>query len=1010
MNLDTLRSTTPALPDPPGGTNTAPPVGYDDPKPATPANFSNYYTNLVTAANDTGVAGSKPLQNADPTAGNAVVGGVSVNLDSGNFSFTAPVLALAGRAGLNLSLALTYNSKIWTPGTGVNVFNADKGYPAPGWRIGFGAIQGVNNSGSIGPYTNSTTGKQSFIYIAPDGTRHDLGYNSVSGLYESYDSSYLDFNSSTKVLRTTGGAKITFNESATASGDDQFLPTQIKDRNGNFISIVYKTLSNNDKVIDYVTDTLSRRIDFYYESNRLREIRQDRGGVLFKYAIINYEPVTISFDPQNPPVTDPAGMNGAQIYLPTRITYPTGYNFRFAYTCRGQIWKIEKWAPGVTGQGAARAIGSTQFNYTDGYTMLLPDNCLSLTAPLTGNWFNQRSEWAENQANTKPVSYQFGILGGGGGVYNQYHSVTWDNEYRLYYGTPLERALKIQTTYPAQEIKEEKVTFLDTGGVPGVTPANPVVSSTYTYDYGISQARSASITYTQQNGVWLPNYRDENDSSDVVYRRTETTYTSYPTQRIIGLPAQVSVYAGAGTTLVARTSYTYDQTTTFTDSNNQTAPFFINETSAGVVQHDNTAYNGSFTQRGNQTTVTQYSVTSGVASSPRVVKRTAYDTNGNVRSVTDGAGNRSQMLYTDNFSNKPGAVGQTQAYPYTAADPTSFRKGSQYNYWNGALLTSFNLTPGSSTPQQLVTTSYDFADRPLQTTRPDGGWVKTGYWDNALYTTTFQKTDTVGGVDQTGFSFKKTDGAGRALQQGSDHPTAIAGKYSGQKFIYDYRGLLTDQSNVTAMDANWFPIDEDYASGWLFQHHVFDEQGRIQEITRTDNSHYTYERTGCGCAGNATLMTTDERGCKVKTETDFAGRLSKSSEQYTDGFPGNPLHNYNTAIYTYDVLDHLTQIEVKAGDSGPSQFRTFVYDGYGRLQSETTPEAGTVNYTYKPNDLLATKADARGRTTTFTYNTRNLTTGVSYNDSGATPSVTYAYDEFGARATMTDGEGTMNYY
>ena len=47
---------------------------------------------------------------------------------------------------------------------------------------------------------------------------------------------------------------------------------------------------------------------------------------------------------------------------------------------------------------------------------------------------------------------------------------------------------------------------------------------------------------------------------------------------------------------------------------------------------------------------------------------------------------------------------------------------------------------------------------------------------------------------------------------------------------------------------------------------------------------------------------------------------------------------------------------------------------------------------------------------TFAYNTRNLVTGMSYNDSGATPSVSYGYDVFGARTTMTDGEGTMTYH
>jgi hypothetical protein len=107
-NLDTLRSSTPSLPDPPGGTNVTPPTNYDDPKAAsTAANLSP----LSLSLHDTGIAGSKPLQNADPTTG-ASVTGVSFNLDSRNFTFTAPVLSLAGRAGLNLSLALTYNSKI----------------------------------------------------------------------------------------------------------------------------------------------------------------------------------------------------------------------------------------------------------------------------------------------------------------------------------------------------------------------------------------------------------------------------------------------------------------------------------------------------------------------------------------------------------------------------------------------------------------------------------------------------------------------------------------------------------------------------------------------------------------------------------------------------------------------------------------------------------------------------------------------------------------------------------
>jgi RHS repeat-associated protein len=1004
-NLDTLRNTSPALPDPPNGTNVTPPTGYDDPKPTATANFNSYYTLMSSATGDAGVAGSKPLQLADPTAGGAVAGGVSVNLDSRNFSFSTPLIALPGRAGLNLSLALTYNSRVWNS----LAYNADKGFPGPGWRI-FGAIQGVSSSGNVGPYSNSTTGKQSFLYITPDGTRHDLAYNSTSGLYESYDSSYLDFNSATKVLRATDGTKMTFGEAATANGDYQFLPTQIKDRNGNFITIVYKTLSNNDKVIDYLTDTLSRRIDFYYENNRLREIRQTRGATIFKHAIIDYEPVTITLG--SGISSDPSTLNGAQVYLPTRVTYPTGGHLRFYYTSYGQIWRIEKWVPGVTGQGIARQIAATTFDLPSVNQVSFPSAGSATPAPDNGitGWqggapaFSSRSDAAENWPGSF-TQYQYNIeVSGWPQPYNKYHRVTGPTgEYRLYYELPLNRSMAWIDPVASVTIKNESTNWTKDTGVSYTSNAR--VTDATVSDPG-GNSRTTSFTYTQSNSVWLVSSLTE------PFRRTDTTYTHYPTQRIIGLPAQVSVYDNTGATLVSRTNFTYDETSSFTDSNGQSAPYFINETAANVVQHDNTNYGFSFTQRGNLTTSTQHGVLNGAPTgNTRIVKRTAWDTNGNLRSETDGAGNRKQLLYTDNFSNKPVSVGATQAYPYTVADPTGFRQGKQYDYWQGNILTSFLLRAGSSTQEQLVTSVYDFADRIIQSTPPTGAWVKTAYWDNLLYTTTTTKIDQVGSTDQTAFGFKLAGGAGRVLQQGNNHLSGVAGKYSGQKFVYNNKGELTDLTNVTAINADWTPIDED-AGGWLFRNYVYDAQGRPKEITDFDAARIQYDYTGCGCAGGAVVETTDQRGCRIKSEMDSAGRLWKSSEMYPDPNSG-AWYEYNKAIYTYDALDRITEVRVEyynypVGNS--FQLRTFVYDEYGRLQSETTPEAGTVSYTYKPNDQINTRTDARGKVAAHTYNTRTLLTGISYNDSGATPSVTYGYDDYGARTSMSDGEGTLNYY
>lgn len=135
-----------------------------------------------------------------------------------------------------------------------------------------------------------------------------------------------------------------------ANGDNLWLPTLIKDRNGNQINIYYRTLSNNAVVIDYVIDTAGRRIDFNYQNNRLTWIGQNRNGVWAYFVRIDYTPVTIQTNFEGPLTTDPININGAQVYLPSRITYPTGAQHRFFYTSYGQAYLIQKIAPGIAGQ------------------------------------------------------------------------------------------------------------------------------------------------------------------------------------------------------------------------------------------------------------------------------------------------------------------------------------------------------------------------------------------------------------------------------------------------------------------------------------------------------------------------------------------------------------------------------------------------------------------------------------------------------------------------------------
>ena len=990
--IDGLRNHVPGPPEPHVSTNSLPPPGYDDPKPAQTANFNAYLTEITKAHQTSGIAGSTPFQKVDPTAGNTTVGGISVNLSSGNVSFTAPVLSLAGRAGLNLDLALTYNSKVWNKTGSTMFFNADKGFPAPGWRIGFGAIQALDWTT---PYTNSVTGKQSVIYIAPDGTRRDLAYNSATSRYESYDSSYLEFNWTTRVLRTSGGMEILFADTATSDG--QFLPTRIRDRNGNVLNIFYRNLDNGDRAIDYIIDTAGRRIDFYYQSNRLLEVRQNRAGTWFKYVVLDYEPVTLHPYFHDGYVGIDSGTYwGQQVYVPSRITYPTGQHLRFYYTSYAQMYLIEKWVPTISGQGTERRVAYTRFNFPSHVGASYPANPLvtwQYTQPIDCPTFTFRGEMAENWQAGGEHYYQYlsdgsimdpsgrrFLLGTTGLTLWTYLYPPGSSNY-----TKVEEVEYTKDTGPSYNsnlrVLETRITDLPPGGSPNL--------------------RKTRLSYIQRDGMWLPENKDEYQGyTGTVYRRTVTEYTSYPGVRVLGLPSQVSVYSGPGTTLMSRMATLYDETGTYLDSNNVAAPFFIDASGAGVIQRDS-GYGASFTERGNPTSIVQYSVVGGAASAPRITKRISYDTNGNVRSQSDGAGNRLQFNLTDNYSNKPAGTGETHVYAYTAEDPTGFRKGSQYEYYTGHVTTTFNMVSGSGTQLQLTTYGYEFADRLLGEWRPDGGYFYHVYYDSLLGVGTFQKTDEVNGQAQVRYKLQLFDGAGRVIKRSNDHPDGIVGKYSAQQLVYDQLGRELDVSKVIAVDGVWAPVDGD---SWTFSHLSYDELSRLKLLTHADSNTRSYDYSGCGCAGSATTTVVDEMGHRTISQTDFLGRLSEAIE-YSPYYADNV---YSKAVYVYDALDRVVAIHHSSSGGVATQSRSFAYDGYGRVQQEVTPEGGTVSFTYKPNDLVETSANQRGMVTTHAYNTRNLVTGISYND-GTTPAVSFSYDDFGARQTMTDGEGATSY-
>lgn len=183
---------------------------------------------------------------------------------SSNFSFSAPVVSLGGR-GLDVNLSLNYNSLLWHKANGEITYDIDKGNPAPGWTLGFGKLMDMGSQGGS-------------MIETPDGTRHSYegtlqpgspGYSTYYG--HTTDGSFIDVVSNRTPTGISGGTAylpdgtiITYG----AAKDGIAYPTQIKDRNGNNISITYGF--NQGPQISTISDTKGRGIQFYYDvSNRL---------------------------------------------------------------------------------------------------------------------------------------------------------------------------------------------------------------------------------------------------------------------------------------------------------------------------------------------------------------------------------------------------------------------------------------------------------------------------------------------------------------------------------------------------------------------------------------------------------------------------------------------------------------------------------------------------------------------------------------------------------------------
>jgi len=880
-------------------------------------------------------------------------------------TWSVPLLSLPGRNGLDLGLGLSYSSMVWTRSGPYLHFDEDNGFPSPGFRLGFASVQRR--------VFDAQRGKNAFLLITASGQRVELAQVGTSNVYESADSSYLQLtdNSPSLLLRAPDGTMLSFFEL-----DNEYRCTQVKDRNGNYLTVNRSGLGQ----ITSINDTLGRIINFNYDSNaNLLSLTQAwNGQPAHQWVSFGWSTRTMQSSFTSGVVI--GTKNGTVLPVITQVALNDTSHFTFDYTNSLQVSVIRNYF-------GATERNTTSFTYETpaGDVPRLLDSRVSAR-----NWTGVNGVPAQ-------VITQYSVASDGACVLTAPDGTI----YKEYYGTGWQKGLTTLSEVWSGGVKQKWTTTAWTQDNTSVGyEFNPRVTETNIHDVNGNRRRTV-IDYGTYAAWGLP-YQIKEYATDGVteIRQTVTDYNlsqGYLNQRIIGLVSEALLKNGS--TVYGKITYTYDD------------PARLQATPAAATQHD-PAYNTSFTPRGNLTSVSRWDVTDINNAAKKLTSYTNYYITGTPASTTDPSGHQSSVAYADSFSDSVNR--NTFAYPTTITDAGGFSSLVQYHFDIGATTRTQSPTPAGQSQGAIQTMTYNSLGQLERITTTNNNAYKR-FWYGADYVASYA---TVNNVADELYSIEVVDGLGRVIGAAGNHPPSTGG-YRLVSTIYDRMGRLWKQSNPTEVNSSWTPVGDD-AIGMYYTQQTYDWKSRPLVTTNTDLTTKTAAYAGCGCAGGEVVTLTDEgtidggvaKRRQQKIYSDVLGRPVKTEILNWQG--GSV---YSATVNTYNVRDQVTQLRQYAGAEGSGSYQdtTITYDGYGRLKTKHVPEqnAGTNTvWTYNADGTINTVTDPRGANTTYGYNARHLVTSINHSAPGSvtpTANATFAYDAAGNRTSMTDGVGTHSY-
>ncbi len=884
--------------------------------------------------------------------------------EGSNFEFAVPLVGLGGR-GLATNLTLYYNSRVWSRRNNSAAFDAIIGWPAPGFSLGFGRVVFQPTSAGGNP-----TGK--YLLIGADGTRHYLGSGTwmSGGIFQTSDGSHIIFNGNAQ-----NGGTLTYKDGTNVSitpVNNRLLPTQITDTNGNYIQVAYKPDCYTDQSgthcgifpptsIEYISDTLGRRIEFQYDSTgKLTSITTPGFGgtaqnpLTQTVARFDYQSLSISYNFSGLTVERAPGNNNVlkHIYFPA-----TNAGYLFTYSGYGMIYNMSsRRLMSVSGSTITDGTesASVAFNYpTSGSTQLtdVPS-------------FTQRTENATNAPQS---------------VYSYSNSINTLLQTKTYTITqPDNTTVNLTRSTNASAVANGRLTQSETKigssslGKSVLTYANdaggsPQVQSVTGYD-DTGTATKADFDYDAYGN--MTNKRDygyQISGTWQVRRRTRWVYTTIGLN-IVDRVTEVDLYdaqqntSDADDVMIAKTTYAYDNYAAMGGMEDYGGPTY-------PPPGHHLPWGTSVTARGNVTGVSEWA---DLQAGTTITHLAKYDIFGNVVKAQVSCCQQKDLTNTDaTYWSQPDSV--------MSGDPNGVHETTSTDYdFNTSLATSRTDAAG------LVTDiGYDAALNPSNITMPTGATAQASMNYGTL-TSTSTRTYDDNGVTKTITSTTQYDGWGRVIQ-------SVGANSAQVNTSYDAMGRVVSRTNPFAAGGTPGPVTTTQ----------YDTANKAVITTLPDGNTVRSDY-----AGN-TITSTDPVNRKSKRESDGLGRLVKVTEQDATGALSQETN------YTYNLIDKL--ILVNQGN----QTRSFKYDALGRLLFEKIPEqSATINdgtgaywsakYTYTEFNAVSTKQDARGVVTTFNYDALHRVTSISYDTSNAasvaaTPAVSFGYDTAGALSSVNIG-------